>query len=44
MLAQALTFFYGRVRPDMAEAGAKLPEKLDEAIEAGAAFYREALG
>ena len=34
----------GGGRPDLAEAGAKIPEKLDEAIEAGAAFYREALG
>ena len=34
----------GGGRPDMAEAGAKIPEKLDEAIEAGAKFYREALG
>jgi alanyl-tRNA synthetase len=33
----------GGGRPDMAEAGAKIPEKLDEAIEAGAKFYREAL-
>lgn len=33
----------GGGRPDMAEAGAKLPEKLDEAIAAGADFYRDAL-
>jgi alanyl-tRNA synthetase len=33
----------GGGRPDIAEAGAKLPEKLDEAIEAGANFYRDAL-
>ena len=33
----------GGGRPDMAEAGARLPEKLDEAIEAAAAWYREKL-
>ena len=33
----------GGGRPDMAEAGARLPEKLDEAIESGATFYRDAL-
>ena len=34
----------GGGRPDLAEAGAKLPEKLPEALAAGAAYYREAIG
>jgi alanyl-tRNA synthetase len=34
----------GGGRPDMAEAGAKLVEKLDEAIAAGAAELKKQLG
>ncbi len=33
----------GGGRPDMAEAGGKIPEKLPEALAAGAKFYREKL-
>ena len=33
----------GGGRPDMAEAGARLPEKLDEALAAGAEFFAEQL-
>ncbi len=34
----------GGGRPDLAEAGAKLPEKLPEALAAGAGYYRSAIG
>jgi len=34
----------GGGRPDLAEAGGRFPEKIPEALEAGAAFYREKLG
>ncbi|MFQ5734057.1 MAG: alanine--tRNA ligase [Planctomycetaceae bacterium] len=34
----------GGGRSDLAEAGGKLPEKIPEALQAGAAFYREKLG
>lgn len=34
----------GGGRPDMAEAGGRFPEKLPEALSAGAAYYREKLG
>ena len=33
----------GGGRPDMAEAGGKLPEKLDEALSTGADYYRSQL-
>lgn len=33
----------GGGRPDLAEAGGRLPEKIPEALAAGAAFYREKL-
>ncbi len=33
----------GGGRPDMAEAGGKIPEKLDEALAAGADYYRSQL-
>ena len=33
----------GGGRPDMAEAGGKIPEKLPDALLAGAKFYREKL-
>ena len=33
----------GGGRPDLAEAGAKFPEKLPEALAAGATYYREAI-
>ncbi|MCA9007779.1 MAG: hypothetical protein KDA70_21085, partial [Planctomycetaceae bacterium] len=33
----------GGGRPDMAEAGGKDPEKLDEALSAGADYYRSQL-
>ena len=33
----------GGGRPDLAEAGGKIPEKIPEALETGAAFYREQL-
>ena len=33
----------GGGRPDLAEAGGKDPTKLDEALQAGAAFYRQQL-
>jgi alanyl-tRNA synthetase len=33
----------GGGRPDMAEAGGKFPDKLDAALAAGAAYYREKL-
>ena len=33
----------GGGRADMAEAGGRFPEKLPEALEAGAAYYREKL-
>ncbi len=34
----------GGGRPDMAEAGGRFPEKIGEAIEAGASYFRETLG
>ena len=33
----------GGGRPDLAEAGGKIPEKLPQALEAGAAYYRDKL-
>jgi alanyl-tRNA synthetase len=34
----------GGGRPDMAEAGGKRPERLPEALAAGAEYYRSRLG
>jgi len=34
----------GGGRPDLAEAGGKLPEKIDDALAAGLAYYQGKLG